>query len=49
MPYCRNCGARITKFEKDICPVCGQKVAQLLTNEAAEESILKLKNALVQA
>ena len=25
MPYCKNCGARITKFEKDICPVCGQK------------------------
>ena len=33
----------------DICPVCGQKVAQLLTNEAAEESILKLKNALESA
>ena len=33
----------------DICPVCGQKVAQLLTNEAAEESILKLKNALDDA
>jgi exonuclease SbcC len=29
----------------DVCPVCGQKVVQLLTNEAAEESILKLKNA----
>ena len=25
MPNCRNCGARITKFDKDICPVCGQK------------------------
>ena len=25
MPYCKNCGSRITKFEKDICPVCGQK------------------------
>ncbi len=25
MPYCRNCGARITKFEKEICPVCGTK------------------------
>ena len=25
MPYCKNCGARITKFEKDMCPVCGQK------------------------
>jgi exonuclease SbcC len=33
----------------DVCPVCGQKVAQLLTNEAAEESILKLKNALEDA
>lgn len=25
MPYCKNCGSRITKFEKDICPVCGTK------------------------
>jgi len=25
MPYCRNCNARISKFEKDICPVCGAK------------------------
>ena len=23
MPYCKNCGSRITKFDKDICPVCG--------------------------
>ena len=33
----------------DVCPVCGQKVAQLLTNEAAEESTLELKNALENA
>lgn len=25
MPKCRNCGTRITKFDKDICPVCGCK------------------------
>ena len=25
MPYCRNCGSRITKFDKDMCPVCGTK------------------------
>ena len=25
MPSCRNCGARLTKFDKDICPVCGTK------------------------
>lgn len=25
MPVCRNCGARLTKFDKDICPVCGTK------------------------
>lgn len=24
MPYCKNCGSRITKFDKDLCPVCGQ-------------------------
>lgn len=33
----------------DICPVCGQKVAQLLTNEAAEESVIKLKKELDDA
>ena len=25
MPSCRNCGGRITRFDKDICPICGQK------------------------
>lgn len=25
MPNCRNCGARISKFDSDICPVCGTK------------------------
>ncbi len=33
----------------DVCPVCGQKVAQLLTNEAAEKSVINLKNALEDA
>ena len=23
MPNCRNCGARLSKFDSDICPVCG--------------------------
>ena len=23
MPNCRNCGARLSKFDNDICPVCG--------------------------
>lgn len=23
MPNCKNCGSRISKFEKDMCPVCG--------------------------
>ena len=23
MPRCKNCGARLTKFDNDICPVCG--------------------------
>ena len=23
MPKCKNCGTRLTKFDKDICPVCG--------------------------
>ena len=25
MPKCRNCGTRLTKFDIDICPVCGTK------------------------
>lgn len=25
MPKCRNCGARLSKFDKDVCPVCGTK------------------------
>ena len=25
MPSCRNCGARLSKFDTDICPVCGFK------------------------
>lgn len=25
MPNCRNCGTRLSKFDKDICPVCGFK------------------------
>lgn len=25
MPACRNCGARLTKFDKEVCPVCGTK------------------------
>ena len=40
---------RATLQVGDICPVCGQKVAQLLTNEAVEESVIKLKNALEDA
>lgn len=23
MPNCRECGSRISKFDRDICPVCG--------------------------
>ena len=25
MPKCRFCGESITKFDKDICPFCGEK------------------------
>ena len=24
MPKCKNCGSRITRFDKDICPICGE-------------------------
>ena len=23
MPVCKNCNARISKFDKDVCPICG--------------------------
>ena len=23
MPKCKNCGTRLTKFDNEICPVCG--------------------------
>ena len=37
MPNCRNCGARLTKFDKDICPVCGIKdPLQGVTSETVE-------------
>ena len=25
MPLCKNCGSRISKFDKDICPICGTR------------------------
>ena len=25
MPNCKNCGTRLSKFDKDICPICGFK------------------------
>ncbi|MDD7316632.1 MAG: TM2 domain-containing protein [Bacillales bacterium] len=25
MPKCKYCGAQISKFDKDICPMCGEK------------------------
>ena len=25
MPKCKYCGSRITRFDKEICPVCGEK------------------------
>ena len=44
MPSCKNCGSRITRFDKDICPVCGmKKPLQGVTSETVEiTSDLKL-------
>lgn len=25
MPKCKYCGSRITRFDKDLCPICGEK------------------------
>lgn len=37
MPSCRNCGARISKFDSDICPVCGTKEPLKGTNSETIE------------
>ena len=46
MPVCKNCGARISKFDKDICPVCGsKKPLEGVTSETIEiTSEIKLGN-----
>ena len=37
MPNCRNCGARLSKFDKDLCPVCGIKDPLMgITSETVE-------------
>lgn len=37
MPNCKNCGARISKFDADMCPVCGtRKPLEGVTSETVE-------------
>ena len=37
MPFCKSCGARISKFDKDICPICGvQKPIEGATSDTIE-------------
>ena len=37
MPNCKNCGARITKFDADMCPICGEiKPLEGVTSETVE-------------
>ena len=43
MPYCRNCGSRITKFDKDMCPVCGIKLPLQGVNSDTVEITTELK------
>ena len=46
MPVCKNCGARISKFDKDMCPVCGTKAPlEGVTSETIEiTSEIKIGN-----
>lgn len=46
MPNCKNCGARITKFDKDMCPICGTlKPLEGVSSETVEiTSEIDLKN-----
>lgn len=41
MPSCRNCHSRLTRFDKDVCPVCGCKDpflgVSMETNEITQE------------
>ena len=25
MPFCKSCGSRISRFDKELCPICGTK------------------------
>ncbi len=37
MPICKNCGSRITKFDSDMCPICGaKKPLEGVTSETVE-------------
>ena len=46
MPVCKNCGARISKFDNDMCPVCGtKKPLEGVTSETIEiTSEIKIGN-----
>ena len=46
MPVCKYCGARITKFDNDMCPVCGtKKPLEGVTSETIEvTSEIDIKN-----
>ena len=37
MPYCKNCHSRLSKFDNDICPVCGTvKPLEGVTSDTVE-------------
>ena len=42
MPFCRNCQSRISRFDKDLCPVCG--VAHPL--EGAESDTVEITTSI---
>lgn len=46
MPVCNNCGSRISKFDKDMCPICGAlKPLEGVSSETIEiTSEIKLGN-----
>ena len=49
MPSCRNCGARLSKFDTDICPVCGTpNPLQGVSSETVEvTSQIEINNVMV--
>ena len=50
MPVCRHCGTRISKFDKDRCPVCGElnPLEGVVSDTVEITSVINLSDELKQ-